>query len=1222
MIAFSAASLDDQLSSLVRAPHEYHSATLFDVRAQNGRHFQRPPHNNGHGWDIRLAVPGEPGNDYPTLATIPRTRFSCAGREPGYYADVDTNCQVFRVCTVGATYGFTSFLCPNGTLFNQAVFVCDWWMNVNCKKSDELLIKNDQFENLKLGPQLMKDIKKMLTHPVRNPLNTNAVKSKLLVMQNYKPPSGQLFPNGALLAPPEKAPSHIYIPTKAIQIALEQNEYKIPSQSFSASTPVPQYISPTFNPLTTLGNEEILSRQNLINQNGPNESEKMLTLQNNLNRHNGHTGHLPLVRNNNHINNAGNQQKTRKLENYINPQNILRNQQFNKVNVLNSGRNPSQSVRNNEYVEGRTNQDKITSTGTKSFYQDDQNNILNPVHLPPFTNKPQKGDKLNQNMGSTDIVPPTVLTKTVAYSRLIKEPEEQSPKSRITFKTWVLKPTKNLKLSANPTSYTYDQPINSISKVVNLESSYNYNKAITNENISGPKFEGYDYNKPTTSSIETDNEQEISPLHLSPTILNNGVTEPLLSTTTPQPTKPSSSYFATKIFKAAQRYLPPLEVSSTVSNQYLIPNASLRKLSRYQNSQLLTPPTSTTTEYTTSSTIDNINLPKRNQQSNIKFKTNNLSFSDILSKENLDITINEIVNDTKLITKSTLPINFNEYFIKINPELSNNIPSEYDKEDKEDLTKQSSFLPKPAKQIARPSLELQPPIETFVNNSNVNRLSSLPFLKETLLPTIERTVSIKITIPESIANVFFKTNNDAEIEIINTDDRNYMVFQNANIKDTEASIPIGKLSWYDKSNLSTSQALVFSLLADTLNTAKKYNNIIRENIISPTPLPPVKLQVVNNREFGEISKTFPQFPNKDGYKSSNSPLSSEQVNTYTTKELNDRNKNKFEKYHTPKLPVSLASEAQNSNTNLIDNSKTNQQTYSGQLYKFSVPEVTQQIINAPSLANANIISESEKDEIKSRRVVNPKNSAMKTLDSSTEIDKNVEILQIPKSPTISGIFKLTTTETPLFKTQDNNALINKLNSRSSITAQIKDKISGTIPYPTEGNKFITYKKDQTYYLYSNIDNDNLSNDQNKLKKIGNNMYPDLITFHFIPSEKQNLNDKLVLQTDSQNYQLNQNNFEKTGDYLETFNNNFKDELHTNHIGLNTINSASRKQKEDINTLYDGPSSYLSPQLSIGNLMPTTEGLEDTYNSKIEDLDEDNNLTGYPKEKPSPQFTFK
>ena len=25
-----------------------------------------------------------------------------------------------------------SLLCPNGTLFNQQYFICDWWFNVDC----------------------------------------------------------------------------------------------------------------------------------------------------------------------------------------------------------------------------------------------------------------------------------------------------------------------------------------------------------------------------------------------------------------------------------------------------------------------------------------------------------------------------------------------------------------------------------------------------------------------------------------------------------------------------------------------------------------------------------------------------------------------------------------------------------------------------------------------------------------------------------------------------------------------------------------------------------------------------------------------------------------------------------------------------------------------------------------------------------------------------------
>lgn len=39
--------------------------------------------------------------------------------------------QVFHVCHHDGTQD--SYLCPNGTLFNQKYFVCDWWYNFNCE---------------------------------------------------------------------------------------------------------------------------------------------------------------------------------------------------------------------------------------------------------------------------------------------------------------------------------------------------------------------------------------------------------------------------------------------------------------------------------------------------------------------------------------------------------------------------------------------------------------------------------------------------------------------------------------------------------------------------------------------------------------------------------------------------------------------------------------------------------------------------------------------------------------------------------------------------------------------------------------------------------------------------------------------------------------------------------------------------------------------------------
>merc|ERR1712117_934388 len=68
------------------------------------------------------AVPGVPGEDYPILSEAPETAFSCDGQvDGGYYADEEAQCQVFHICTADGAGGLAkySFLCPNGTIFNQ-----------------------------------------------------------------------------------------------------------------------------------------------------------------------------------------------------------------------------------------------------------------------------------------------------------------------------------------------------------------------------------------------------------------------------------------------------------------------------------------------------------------------------------------------------------------------------------------------------------------------------------------------------------------------------------------------------------------------------------------------------------------------------------------------------------------------------------------------------------------------------------------------------------------------------------------------------------------------------------------------------------------------------------------------------------------------------------------------------------------------------------------------
>ena len=69
-----------------------------------------------------------------TLLVVPPPSLSSSpSPPPGYYADEEAECQVFHIC--GSEAAKFSFLCPNGTIFNQNYFICDWWFNVDCAES-------------------------------------------------------------------------------------------------------------------------------------------------------------------------------------------------------------------------------------------------------------------------------------------------------------------------------------------------------------------------------------------------------------------------------------------------------------------------------------------------------------------------------------------------------------------------------------------------------------------------------------------------------------------------------------------------------------------------------------------------------------------------------------------------------------------------------------------------------------------------------------------------------------------------------------------------------------------------------------------------------------------------------------------------------------------------------------------------------------------------------
>jgi len=97
-------------------------------------------------------IKGFPGVDYPIYRKIPETTFSCSHqRYWGMYADTETQCQVWHYCDQDGHKH--SFLCPNGTVFSQVTFICDWWFNVDCNNAVQLYVTNEALSLLPAPPE-------------------------------------------------------------------------------------------------------------------------------------------------------------------------------------------------------------------------------------------------------------------------------------------------------------------------------------------------------------------------------------------------------------------------------------------------------------------------------------------------------------------------------------------------------------------------------------------------------------------------------------------------------------------------------------------------------------------------------------------------------------------------------------------------------------------------------------------------------------------------------------------------------------------------------------------------------------------------------------------------------------------------------------------------------------------------------------------------------------
>jgi len=75
------------------------------------------------------------------------TSFQCSGQQwPGYYADMEANCQVFHICQADGRQD--AFLCPNGTIFSQMNLVCVYWWQFDCSSAQSLYELNMDLYNM------------------------------------------------------------------------------------------------------------------------------------------------------------------------------------------------------------------------------------------------------------------------------------------------------------------------------------------------------------------------------------------------------------------------------------------------------------------------------------------------------------------------------------------------------------------------------------------------------------------------------------------------------------------------------------------------------------------------------------------------------------------------------------------------------------------------------------------------------------------------------------------------------------------------------------------------------------------------------------------------------------------------------------------------------------------------------------------------------------------
>ncbi|XP_028172766.1 mucin-5AC-like [Ostrinia furnacalis] len=134
--------------------------------------------------EFRISRSIKPG--YLDFDNLPETNFTCAGKViGGYYADLETSCQMFHVCTVGQQDEpmDIKFLCLNGTVFDQETRVCERVDEVDCTKSEKFYSLNLELYGSTAPPIIQPEQNKPQAEPTEQS------------QQHAKPSSGEADPS-------------------------------------------------------------------------------------------------------------------------------------------------------------------------------------------------------------------------------------------------------------------------------------------------------------------------------------------------------------------------------------------------------------------------------------------------------------------------------------------------------------------------------------------------------------------------------------------------------------------------------------------------------------------------------------------------------------------------------------------------------------------------------------------------------------------------------------------------------------------------------------------------------------------------------------------------------------------------------------------------------------------------------------------------------------------